>query len=66
MKKSKEYVVITDIVIPAGTNISIAPFKTIRYVDFGEAVIGFGKDACGTFTMPLDEMLELNLITELK
>lgn len=64
MPKSKKYLTTRDIVIPAGTEIGKAPWRVIRAVDFAEAVIGFGKDNCASFTMPLDEMLELGLAVE--
>ena len=64
-KKLKKYVLAKDIVIPAGTEIAYAADRVERFVPFGEAVIGFNKDMCGDFTMPLDEMLEIGLVKEL-
>ena len=43
-----------DIVIPAGMILHDAPRRTVRYEPFGEAIIGFGKDHTGSFTIDLD------------
>jgi len=43
-----------DIVIPAGMVMDDAPRMTRRYGPFCEALIGFGKDHTGRFTIDLD------------
>lgn len=59
-----KYKTTRDIVIPAGTDIDLGPWRIVRAVDFGEAIIAFGNDSCASFAMPLDEMLEQGLIVE--
>lgn len=48
-----------DIIIPAGTELKQAPWKTTREGYHGEHVIGFGDDGVGFFTVDI-ESAELN------
>ena len=48
-----------DIIIPAGTELKQAPWKTTREGYHGEHVIGFGDDGVAFFTVDI-ESAELN------
>ena len=47
-----------DIVIPAGTNLQLAPTKTVRYTPAFEYIMGLGADHTGYFTIDLDAIQE--------
>ena len=48
----------TDIVIPAGTELKLAPTKTVRYAPHFDCIIGYGPDHTATFTIDLDAIHE--------
>jgi hypothetical protein len=56
------FVTARDIIIPAGTEVGVAPWKTERVVPFACAVVGPTKDTTFEWTMPLDEALEQGLV----
>lgn len=63
--KGKRYVVVKDIVIPAGTEMYEGPSE-IRYaVPHIDTAIGFGPDITGHFLIDADEALETGYIKEL-
>lgn len=62
--KPPTYVTAKDIVIPAGTEVQMAPYKINRLVPFGMALLGITKDSTAEWSMPLDEAIEAGLIKE--
>lgn len=50
-----DYVLLKDVVIPAGTILKDAPFKTIRVAPHKEALIGLTKDSCASFIIDPEE-----------
>lgn len=62
---TRKFVTAKDIVIPAGTEIGIAPSSTVRLpFPFAEALIAINKDMTASWTMPLDEAIEAGLVRE--
>lgn len=61
----KKYVTAQEIVIPAGTEVQLAPNKISRYVPYAGVLLGVTKDTTAEWTMPLDEALETGLIKEI-
>lgn len=47
-----------DIVIPAGTELSPAPWKTLRYEGHVEAIVGLSKDSTASFVFYPDDGLD--------
>lgn len=61
----KKYVTINDIVIPAGTEVQVAPYKVRRFVPFASVLLGVTKDMTAEWTMPVDEAIKTGLIKEI-
>lgn len=60
-QKRKEYVVLKDIIIPAGTKLQQAPVKTERADDgWYDCVIGLSDNSYGYLTYDLSEIKELS------
>lgn len=60
----KTYVTAKEIVIPAGTEVQLAPSKISRFVPYAGVLLGVTKDTTAEWTMPLDEALKTGLIKE--
>lgn len=65
-KRIKRYVTIQDIVIPAGTELGQAPFRTSRFTNHVDTDIAHGPDMTSTWTMDLSDALEAGLIKEME
>ena len=53
-----------DIVIPAGTEVSLGPRRSEYFTPHGDIVIGFDKDTTGSLRFDLEEALATGLIEE--
>lgn len=58
------YVTAKDIVIPAGTPVGEAPWRTERAVPFASVLIATSKDSTAELVIPLDEAIKLGLVVE--
>jgi hypothetical protein len=52
------YVLKKDIVIPAGTVLNKAPYKTVRTSDHYDCIVGLSGDTSGVFTYDIDPSCE--------
>lgn len=65
-RDARKFQLKNDFLIPAGTEVGVAPFAVRRIETFGEALISLSKDATAELTFDLIEALELGLIEEVK
>jgi hypothetical protein len=61
----KEYRLLEDIVIPAGTVVGPAPSSATYFTAHGEAVVGHGKDHASYWRIDVEDGLELGLLEEI-
>jgi hypothetical protein len=62
--KPLAYVTTQDIVIPAGTELTGAPWRIVRSVPFVDAIIGHGPDTTSIWSIDLQEAVALGLVAE--
>lgn len=65
-EKQARYITAVEIVIPAGTEVTIAPDEVKRHPahSYASALLGMTKDSTSEWTMPLSEALQLGFIKQ--
>jgi hypothetical protein len=59
-----KYVTVSDIVIPAGTELDASPSRIIHFYPHVCAIIAHGKDHISTWNIDLEEAVKLGLVKE--